>query len=140
MVSRDRLFGVPDAENLHFDLASAYESEIEPWIEDGGRAPGVIEEWTVHPPEYHLPSAERIAEDIIENAADDTTEGYYDATAHIWKEADVLAAAEALRQVIASHITYRMADKKVAEHQITWDDEGEPLVDGQPMYVKSVTG
>lgn len=130
-----RLFGVPHAETLYTSVADAYECQVEPWADDHDRRPRIIEEWTVCEPISHLPSAASIAEQVFENACDDAPDGYFDAGAHVWREDDVQAAAEALRQAIAGHITYRVADTRVAEHQITWDEQGEPLVDGEPMYV-----
>lgn len=136
----DRLFGVPGAENLHDDIAAAYEVQIEPWVDDHDRRPRVIEEFTVHPPEYHVPPASHIVEWLVERIAEDgeVDEGYYEHLQRtVEKHPDVLAATEVLRATLAALVTYRMADKRVAQHAITWDDAGEPLVNGEPMYVRS---
>lgn len=128
----ERLFGVPDAENLHFDLADAYEAQIAPWVDEHDQRGWQIEEWTVHPPRDHFPTVDHVIEHIVEWVADcgETDEGFDE---HLYAEAD-RAAVEAMLQAWADRITYRMADERVATHEITWDDDGEPLVDGVPMY------
>jgi hypothetical protein len=61
--------------------------------------------------------------------------------AHLDRDPVVLAAAEALRTALVERATpYWIADKRVGEHVVTWDAEGEPLVDGQPMYVRRAPG
>lgn len=132
-----RLFGVPHSETLFGDLAECYESQIEDYADEHDRRPRVIEEWTVHPPEYHLPSADRIVDWLVEQTGEDgeVDEGFFEHMENMAQRADVLVAAEALRSALAAQITYRMADKRVAEHAITWDEAGEPLVNGKPMYV-----
>lgn len=135
MTAAERLYGVPDAEHLHFDIATAYELQVEPGLDVHDRCPAVIEEFTVHPPERHLPTADRILEWIIEQTCEDgdVSEEYAERLADI----DAIGVVEHFRSSLASLVTYRMADKRVAEHQITWDELGEPLVDGEPMYRRS---
>jgi hypothetical protein len=140
LVARERLYGVPDAESLYDDLGSAYERQIEDYVDDHDRRPRVLVEWTVHPPKHHLPHASTIVEWLAERAAEDggIDEGYSDHIDAIMRAPEVLVAADALLDAIAARITYRMAHEKVAEHVITWDAEGEPLVDGTPMYARSL--
>lgn len=134
-MSAYRLYGVPGSEMLHDDLGAAYETQIEPWLDESDRTPRVIEEWTVSPPSAHLPSAADHVERLIEDASESAGgEGYYDSEQHLIHDPDVLAAAEALLAALADRITYRMADRRVAEHTVTWDDEDEPLVDGERLY------
>lgn len=131
-----RIYGTPGAEVLYDDPATVYEMDIEPWVDEHDRRPRQIEEWSVHPPDYHLPDTTTILEWISEWVADngEVTEGVYDD----WTEACAShrsdLAAKALRQVIASQVTKRMACKLVATHEVTWDDESEPLYDGQPLH------
>lgn len=137
----ERLFGVPGVENLHDDLGAAYESQVEPYVDEHDRRPRVIEEWTVLPAGSTFRSAADIVDWLCEDAADDAPDGFYDSIAHLDRDPDVLAAAEALRAALIKHVgSYRIADKRVAEHTITWDDAGEPLVDGKPMYVRVTQG
>lgn len=131
-----RLYGVPDAEHLFDDPAGAYELQVEPYADEHDRRPRVIEEWTVHPPHYHLPSTHRVIEWLHEWASDqgELTEDASDHLERSIEHADVHAAAEALLDAVAARMTYWMADRRVAEHTITWDDSGKPLLDGERLY------
>lgn len=130
-----RLYGLPYAETLHDDIGAAYESHTDSLDEDD-RTPFVIEEWTVSPPAAHFPDASDLVLRLIEDAADECGDGYYEDAEHLTRDPEVLAAAEALLGLLAGQIRYRMADKRVAEHEITWDDEDEPLLDGARLYVR----
>jgi hypothetical protein len=132
-----RLYGVPGAEVLHFDIGACYETDIEPWLHERDHAPRVIEEWTCRPVAEHLPPGDWLIDRLLEWVADEglLDEYGYDAFELACQGEDVMAAAVALRSVIASKVNYRMADKLVAEHSVTWDDADEPLVDGEPLYV-----
>lgn len=134
-----RLFGVPYAEDLHDNPAAVYELQIEPYTDGHDRRPVVVEEWTVYPPKHHLRRAADIVDWLLECAAEDgeVTEGWSEAIDRHDRDPDVLAAAEALLDVLASKVRYRMADRKVAEHTITWGADDEPLLDGRPLYVKA---
>lgn len=135
IVALDRLFGVVGAETLWDDPAAAYEQQIEAYADEHDRRPVVIEEWTVHPPRDHLRSAADIVDWLLECAADDmVAEDWSEAMEQHSRDPEVLAAAETLLDTLAARATYRMADKRVAEHTITWDDAGEPLYDGEPLY------
>lgn len=137
MTAPDRLYGVPGAEALYRDIAEAYESQIEPFCDDheGTR---IIEEWTVLPAGSTFRSPADIVDWLCEDAADDAPDGWYDCIEHLDHDPVVLAAAEALRAALIERATpYWIADRRVAEHTITWDAEGEPLVNGEPMYVKA---
>lgn len=140
-MTEQRLYGVPGAEEMYFDPYSCYESDI-----DGNfdvlnpQQSFVLEEWSVHPPEYHLPTADRILEWIDEYASDnEVTEGWSD-NFPLCDEL-VVEHTNSLIRLIASNITFRMADEKIAEHIVTWrdDEEHTPLLDGELMYVKRVT-
>lgn len=134
----DRLYGVPGAEDLHTDIGAAYESQIDPWVDEQDRRPQVIEEWTALPAGSTFRSAASIVDWLCEDAGDDAPEGWYDSIAHLDRDPVVLAAAEALRAALIERATpYWIADKRVAEHAVTWDDDGEPLVDGERLYMPS---
>lgn len=131
-----RLYAVPYSEHCHDDIAGVYETDIEPYVDEHDRRPRVVAEYTVHPPKYHLPSSEQVVEWLVEWATDrgELTE---DAADHLERNVDhdaVHAAAEALLDAVAARMRYRMANRRVAEHTITWDCDGAPLVDGDPLY------
>lgn len=134
-VSKERLYGLPDDEELFFDVAEVWERKVEPSIEHDQGGSCVIEEWTVHPPDHHLPRAEHIVDSVIEwgheNGEVDEMWTTPDAA-----EPELLRAAEALRQAIAARIPYRMANAKVADHMLAWapGEESQPLLNGEPMY------
>lgn len=143
--SEQRLYGLPESEDLYFDPASVYESECEPFIDpieerEAGRS-FTIEEWTVHPPQEHLPKVGHVLDFIAEwpDEWGEVSEGYSEHLGKAMDNDDVRAAVQALIDVIASKVTYRMAAEQVATHKVTWDDEGEPLLDGERMYRPSTT-
>ena len=134
----DRLFGIPGAEQLHLDLVSCYESDVDPWVDEPEHAPKVIEEWTVRPVVDHVPKAEVIIDEILEwiGEAGELDEYGFEAFSDACHGDDVKEAVEAVRVLIGSKVRYRMAEKLVAEHKVTWTADGEPLIDGEPLYVK----
>jgi hypothetical protein len=134
----ERLFGVPDSETMWLDLGSAYEQQIEPYLDDeGNRSPKIIEEWSVCPTTAHLRDPRALVDWLLEEAADSAgAEGYYDDTEHLARNPEVVALAEALIAGLASRIAYRVADRRVGEHVITWDENDEPLVAGVRLYVR----
>ena len=106
---------------MYFDPASVYEGEIEPW--------------SVREPITHEPNAERILDFITEWVSDNEVDAdCFDAWSAAARLPDVLAAAETLRAALASHVSYRMADQHLTDHVVTWDEDGDPLYDGKPMY------
>lgn len=134
----DRLYGLPHAEEVFDDIATVWENEIEPYADDHDTRAWVIEEWTVRDPIDTVTKAEWILELIAEHIGDtaDITEDAYDDLERAVKHEDVVAACESMRQAIAKHIRYHMADKRVATHTLTVVDS-EPLIDGKPLYRKS---
>lgn len=132
------LYGLEGAERMYLDPAEVYESEIDPDVEIGIAGSRTIYEWSVHPPIYHVPSAvdivERLTYSIVEDG--EIEEPCSDEWESRAKDPGVLAAAEALRVVLANTITSRMADKILRTLTITWGEDGEPLIDGEPLYVK----
>lgn len=137
----ERLWGPSGAEQLEFDAAAAYESNEYAFINDGNE-PRVMEEWTSIPlGEFVRPNVGALVEYIVERLGDDLVpEDAWDSIErlHLERDPEVVAAFEAAVVVLRSKLNtngYRMADKLVAEHTITWVGE-EPYMDGEPMYVK----
>lgn len=137
----DRLYGLMDAEHLHNDPVMVYEVEVMD-VYDPMPERIEVEEWTVAPQRNHLPDAGDLLEWLHETACDrmEVDEGWCDHMEAATKKSDVIAAAEALLDLLASKNQYRMADQLVATHVITFDAKGEPLLDGEPMYVKREAG
>lgn len=129
-MSTERLYGKPHAERLFDDLDYAVDAAIDDTYDTPEVREVVIEEWTVHPPQYHLPDAERIVEWVVEWAADggEVAEGWGEDI--VPSHPDLLAAAEALRDAIAEKCGFRMADRLVARHTVTFevDDHDIPRV------------
>lgn len=138
MKEDERLWGTPGAEYMQSDAAAAYETEIDPWVDEEDRRPRVLEEWTVESDEDILRRV-RDADTIIDSIHEAFCDDYgaeTDPLEGIEKDPEALAAAEALRRVIAKKATgWRWAKEKIADHLITWDAAGEPLLDGEPLYV-----
>ena len=135
----ERLYGTVGAEHLQTDAATVYETDIEPWHEPSPDLRIEIEEFDVHPARYHLPDADRLLEWVDEWACDmgDVDEFFGDRLRAVVAVDEVKQAAEALLDAVAAHMTYRMAKNHLRSLWVTWDEHGEPLLDGEPMYVKS---
>lgn len=133
-----RLWGTPGAERMELEAASAYESQIDGF--DGSDDPKewVLEEWSVAPRGSSVPVASSILEWMVESAADELVEGGWEDLEDIARRPEVIAAAETLRQAMASRVRFWMADDLLATHSVTFDDAGEPLLDGEPMYERRV--
>lgn len=133
MTQPERLYGLPHSEVLHTDIATVWESDIEPYGDP--RPTWTIEEWTVRSAIDEVPSAYTIVDRIDETICDDgefSEDPFQDH--RLTEHADVIEAAETLRQLVAAKITWFTADKKIAEHTITFDADGEPQLNGEPMY------
>jgi hypothetical protein len=133
MSETKHLFGTEGAEELYDEIATVFESEIEPNLLDDNLGEILIEEWSTYPVTHHLPRAERIVEWILDWAMDNGEVNEQ------WmfpiSDPDILAAAEKLREQIGEKTPYLMADQKVGEHKITGTADA-PLLNGEPMYVK----
>ena len=134
------LYGVPGAEVLYDDPAACFESEIDPWWEDGDHMVDVweIEEWTSLPSRHHLPTIDWIIDHVAEWVADN---GMVDECGvDLWdrhaRDADVVAALDNWLDRWASKVSYLMADKCTRTLLVTRGEDGEPLLDGEPMYVR----
>lgn len=136
-MSDERLYGVPGAERMDFDLASAYESQIEPWHDEHDNRPLTIEEWSVCDTVSHVPPVDLILDNACEWAGDNgllDEDGFY-AFENAARRDDVRAAFQAALDLWASKVKFRMADKCLRTYTVTWDEHGNPLVDGEPLYV-----
>lgn len=134
--SEKRLWGLPHADVMYFDYDAVYELEIEPFLDSEALKPWIVEEWTVHPPEYHFPAPSTLIEWLIEGAMDggEVGEGWGDNLESDNEE--FIAKAEELISLIASKVRYRMADEKVAEHM--FERVGHDIHFAGQLYRKDV--
>lgn len=133
-MSEDRLYGLPNAEFMERDLDAIVENWIDVWSE---AEPFVIEEWSCTNASAVLPIASDLTTYIIERWCDETTEDCYESWENASQHADALSAFQAALDLLGSKVTYRMADRKLKDHHITFDADGEPLDDGTPVYSKA---
>lgn len=127
----EHVFGVPGAESLQDSAAAVWESELDG--RDAEDYPFEIEEWTVRPIRDHFPSADTLIEYVMERWLEDEVDEYF------YEDCVNAARTEEAEEFLskwASRVHYRMADNIVATHQVTLVD-GEPYLDGEPMYVRS---
>lgn len=136
------MYGVAWAEELFFDIAEAYETwDACQYVEDERPESLTIERWTVCPIDNAIPEATSIIERIVDDYCDDCgMEGAGEAMNEAGRDPDVVAAFTAARELLLSKFTWREADRLDGKHVITWDERGEPLVDGEPMYVPRCRG
>jgi hypothetical protein len=134
-----RLYGLTHAERMYLDVASLFESEIDIYTDPetgedyAERYPEfVVEEWSVADPLSLITQADWFLENLEERLCEEHTHDNDDCH-WIFTSPEVLAAAENLRQVIASKVTWHQADKHLADHKLTLV-EGGPLFDGEPVY------
>lgn len=129
-----RLYGLPHAERMYLGVASLYESEIDPDldVDSEDHAEFTVEEWSVADPLSLITQADWFLENLEERLCEEHTHDNDDCH-HIFTDPDVLAAAERLREIIASKVTWQQADVLVAEHKLTMVG-GDPYFDGEPVY------
>lgn len=128
----DRLYGLPGEEEMDAHLADTAERVWDHAYDQPGPGSATIEEWDVHPPIDHLPTASLITEWIAEWVYDvgEVVDGFEVPQ----DDPDAIAKAEELRTTLASKIGWRMARRRVAQHVVEWDGDGsEPTVDGRPL-------
>jgi len=135
----ERLYGNPGAEQMHRTAEDAYEAEI--GLDGALDAPDpggtyVIEEWSVRRPRTHAPRTDLILSWIVDNITD---EGEVDEhVSNQWENAaedpQVVAAFDAALDLMASKVSYRMADRHLRDLTVTYGTNGDPLLDGEPMY------
>lgn len=131
----DFLYMLPGSERAFDDPAAVYEAEIE-WDEDATGRSWPIEKFVAEPASASLPSLDYMIEWVCELAAE---EGPDDSAWH-WDKAgardDVRAAFRSALDLLASHVHYRMCGKLVGNHQLTFTESGEPLLDGSPCMFR----
>ena len=139
----DRLYGTRGSETLYGDLVDVYQYDIEPYYEqsdtDLGTAAVEIEVYDVHPPRTHLPQVERLLEWIVEYASEmgEVDEGFHDQLDARMGDTAVRRAAEGFLDLIAFGVKYRMAADRVATKVLTWNEDRQPVVDGEALFVQS---
>jgi len=105
---------------------------------DWGRPDSLeIIEWSSNPGDEFLPSADRVLDWMAETYGDECC--YDEAADQIMRaasEPDVIELLEQARRLMLSKIRFRFADTVRRQLTVTWDDNGEPLLDGEPMYRK----
>lgn len=129
------LFGVPEAEVLYPDIATVWETDIEPY-HDGTHSEWFVEEFTVADPasEAHCGSPRWTVENVAERFCDEWWEYPFDERFPPETDERCLAAARLLHDAVAALVVRHMAEDRVAIHRITLDEDGQPLVEGEPMY------
>ncbi len=141
-MTAQRLFGLPHDEELWTNIADVWETGIEPngeWEDEPDRS-WEIEEWTVHPPRYHLPTVDKTAEWLIEWIGEDVAENgmaceaWHDSYDRVVGPDCVWSLVGRILNDIAQTVTYRMANEKAAVHTLTLDADRQPLVNGEPLY------
>lgn len=134
MMSEQHLYGLPGAEHLHFDAADV----VQEWLDQSDREPDfIIEEWSVRPARSHLPRAADVIE-WIEEWANENGE-FSDDPDLSFGGSDATIAADALLDLLAGQITFRMADKHLRDLHVTPSDDPEnPLLDGKPTWRKTL--
>lgn len=134
------LYCLAGDERAYTDPAECYESCLEPFVDDATTTvPGethVIEKWTVRTAANELPGPELTIEWVIEHACMEVTEGGVDDWEHAGKLPEVVQAYRAANELLASKVSWLMCGEKVGTLTVTWSAAGEPLLDGEPMYVK----
>jgi len=140
MGAPELLYGFPDAEELDADPTDVLERWVDQHDDDPpGTLPPNIEEWDVHPPEYHMPAAETILEWITEvSAENEVDEGWWEQCQNACGHPDVIAAANALRTALGARITCRMARTRLRELAVTRDEHDGWLIAGQPAWSDAV--
>ena len=133
MTSTERLYCMPDHEEMYVEPNELYDNEIAPYLDEHPQDRLIIQEYSVHPANYHLPSADAVLEWIAEWTADngevDDSEPWDTAT----RNPEVVSACDAMLDALASKVHYRMANDHLCDRVVTWNEEGEPLLDGKPL-------
>lgn len=126
----DRLYGLPGAEHLHLDLASAYE-EHAAYYEDEDVPDATFEEWSIRDPRPDDNTLRWWLESLAERAAEEGDEDYWGEWEAAVEHKDVWAAFRAAADLAASKIAYRMADEHLGDYRIVH-------IDGQP-HIRTAT-
>lgn len=108
------LWGFDHWENLYLDLDSAVEVYIDGLTTDKAHEVTFLAH-SVHEAISHLPDADWLLSELRERTCEwgEVDEGFTEQISRILESPEVTAAAQALLDLIASKITYRMADKVI---------------------------
>lgn len=64
----------------------------------------------------------------------ETTDAAIDDWEDAGKRGDVKAAFRAALDMLAGHVRYRLCDRRVGMLTVTWNDAGQPFLDGKPLH------
>ena len=136
------LFRLAWAEYMLDDVESVYEQ----WADDCGydhrsaipalgfRRPDKveIEEWSAQPLRHSLPPVDRLLEWVGEWVLDEASPGAEDCVIDADTDPAVIEAFQAALDLYGTKLVgWRQADKLLHTHEITFDDHGAPLLNGQ---------
>jgi hypothetical protein len=130
------LYGIDGWENLYTDLSTAVEHWIDDccWPEDDPVTQVVVfTEWDTVPIRNHMPDVDRVLEYIHEYTCENgcVDEGFCDKMEGATRGPDVVAAMDAVLDLIGSKNPYRMADDVVRTIgvRVTWTDTDNKIAD-----------
>lgn len=137
----DRLYGLNGDEYLHNDIPDVLERWIddhvppddEPW-EERETATCEVEEWTTRHAADFLPSYDVVLERIAEQVSDEGMfEELYEFVEERFDKPAVIEAAQAFMAVLADNLRggFRIADKLVATHAFTFNEDRKPVLNGE---------
>lgn len=125
-----RLYGLPGDERLGTDRDEVAREAAEQWLRPGEQF--VVEEWDTHPPLYHLPSPEDVAEWIVGQAADrELDELGADHYLRVARGPEVMGLVRRALDALAGGVEYRMARRHLASHVFS-----VPYGDGPPVPLR----
>lgn len=124
------LYGLQDSERMYSTVQSLFDSELD---DDYfvGEEEWTVEEWSVADPLNLIPSTYGLLEYIQESLCEEHTHEN-DACGHIFNDPEVLVAVGNLCNLIAGKVTWKQADRHLADHQLTMKS-GELLLDGKKV-------
>ena len=138
----DRLYGAPGDEYLQNDIPDVLERWIddnmppddEPWP-DRETAVCEVEEWTTTTAGSLLPRYDWVLEQILERVGDDAMfEEMYEHVEGRFERPAVFEAAKQFMATLAENLTgggWRLADKCVATHRFTFNEDRKPVLNGE---------
>jgi hypothetical protein len=133
-----------DGERGYEDIASLYESFRDDWDDDNpaDRRDLHVEEWSTHPVRKHV-SSDNMLDHVVEHLLEYDLEEVGDEDGTLAAKIEDRARDPLVRMrftafvdLLFKGVSWWVAGKVVATHRITHDDNGEPLFDGKPLYVK----
>lgn len=119
----ERLYGLEGDEWLESDFDTAVEWAIDDAAEHVDEV--TVYEWDVYPQDHPVPSADVIVDWLVETISEESSvdrpfaEDFYRR-----QHADVLVAANKLRQAVVAHVDFRIARQVVAEHHVVRVENG----------------